>query len=298
VPRAVLERWPPAKAAHLDPGADVPADLPIDHDVDAVAMRGGSVEARRVLRRFVDKRLGAYAEGRNQVEPEVVSGLSPYLHFGHVGAHEVFDALARKEGWHEDRLATVADGKRRGWWGMGESAEAFVDQLVTWRELGHVWCGLRPDDVRAYDALPEWALRTLAKHARDPRPHVYDLDGFERAATHDEIWNAAQRQLVREGRMHNYLRMLWGKKILEWSPSGGEALEVMIHLNDKYALDGRDPNSYSGITWCLGRFDRAWGPERPIFGTVRYMSSESTRRKIKLAAYLERYGPSPQGELW
>ena len=123
-----------------------------------------------------------------------------------------------------------------------------------------------------------------------PKDYTYDLETFERSQTHDPIWNAAQRQLVREGRMHNYLRMLWGKKILEWSTSPLDALNIMLELNNKYALDGRDPNSYSGIFWVLGRYDRAWGPERPTFGKIRFMSSDSTRRKLKLKDYLEDYG--------
>ena len=122
---------------------------------------------------------------------------------------------------------------------------------------------------------------------------MYELEEFEHSKTHDEIWNAAQRQLKQEGRMHNYLRMLWGKKILEWSASPMDALHVMIELNNKYALDGRDPNSYSGIFWVLGRYDRAWGPERPIFGKIRYMSSDSTKRKLKLKNYLAKYGEQP-----
>ena len=118
---------------------------------------------------------------------------------------------------------------------------------------------------------------------------MYSLPEFEAAATHDELWNAAQRQLTREGRIHNYLRMLWGKKILEWSASPREALDVMIELNNKYALDGRNPNSYSGIFWVLGRYDRAWGPERPIFGKVRYMSSDNTARKVQVKSYIAAY---------
>ena len=141
----------------------------------------------------------------------------------------------------------------------------------------------------SYDSLPDWALKTLAKHESDPRPVVYTMSELEAAKTHDPIWNAAQRQLVSEGRMHNYLRMLWGKKVLEWSKTPREAAERLIVLNDKYALDGRDPNSYSGIFWVFGRYDRAWGPERPIFGTIRYMSSDSTAKKLKLKGYLARF---------
>ncbi len=139
--------------------------------------------------------------------------------------------------------------------------------------------------------MPSWARTTLEKHAGDVRDPSYTLAELDAAATYDAIWNAAQRELRQDGRLHNYLRMLWGKKILQWTRSPEEALAVMIELNNKYALDGRDPNSYSGIFWTLGRYDRPWGPEREIFGTIRYMSSDNTARKVKLKGYLERYAP-------
>ena len=148
------------------------------------------------------------------------------------------------------------------------------------------------DDYDRYESLPAWARATLARHAADPRPHVYTLADFEAARTHDPLWNAAQTHLLREGRIHNYLRMLWGKKVLEWTASPEEALAVLVELNNKYAVDGRDPNSYSGIFWVLGRYDRPWGPERPVFGTVRYMSSQNTLRKLRVRQYLARYGPA------
>ena len=173
---------------------------------------------------------------------------------------------------------------------MSENAEAFLDQFVTWRELGYNMAWQR-DDYGRYESLPDWARKSLAEHADDDRPTVYTKEELAAGATHDELWNAAQGQLVREGVIHNYLRMLWGKKIFEWSPSPQDALEVMIELNNKYALDGRDPNSYSGIFWCLGRYDRPWGPERPVFGTVRYMSSRNTARKLRVGPYLDRHGP-------
>ena len=161
---------------------------------------------------------------------------------------------------------------------------------MTWRELGLNFAARR-DDAESYESLPPWALATLGKHAADSRPHVYSPDEFEQARTHDQLWNAAQRQLTLEGRIHNYLRMLWGKKILEWSPSPRAALETMVELNNRWALDGRDPNSTSGILWCLGRYDRPWGPERPVFGTVRFMSSANTARKLRVREYLSRYAP-------
>ena len=172
---------------------------------------------------------------------------------------------------------------------MSEPAEGFLDELVTWREIGFNMCWQCPDYDK-YESLPPWARETLAEHADDRRPYVYSHEQLESAATHDRLCNAAQTQIRVEGKMHNYLRMLWGKKILEWTASPREALAVMIELNNRLAIDGRDPNSYSGIFWTLGRFDHAWGPERAIFGTVRYMSSDATKKKLELAAYLRRWG--------
>jgi deoxyribodipyrimidine photo-lyase len=289
LPPEVTGRWPPAPTALLDGDPAALAALPIDHSVGAVDTRGGTVEARRLLTRFVRTRLGRYLEDRNHPDVEGTSGLSPYLHFGHISAHEVFASVATPERWSPAGLVAKATGGRSGWWGMSAPAEAFLDQLVTWRELGFNMCTHR-EDYDAFETLPAWALRTLAKHARDRRPVRYAATELERGETHDPLWNAGQRQLVREGRLHNYLRMLWGKKILEWSERPADALAIMIELNNRYALDGRDPNSYSGIFWVLGRYDRPWGPERPIFGTVRYMSSENTTRKARVREYLRRYG--------
>jgi deoxyribodipyrimidine photo-lyase len=286
LPVEVLERWPAATEGAL--AGDGLASLPIAHGVGRAGPPGGQNEGSGRVRRFVAEGLGPYPEDRNKPELEATSGLSPYLHFGHVSAHEVFQAVAESEDWSPEHTARRASGSREGWWGMGPAAEAFLDQLVTWRELGHNAAAHMPA-YATFGSLPEWALRTLHKHASDPRPHRYSPQALEAARTHDPLWNAAQRQLVREGRLHNYLRMLWGKKILEWSSSPKEALDVMLRLNDTYALDGRDPNSVSGVFWCLGRYDRPWGPERSIFGTVRYMSSENTARKVRVGDYLRRY---------
>jgi deoxyribodipyrimidine photo-lyase len=289
VPERILRRWPPAAAPLLDGDTRGLSGLPIDHAVRPVSYRGGATAARAALRRFLARKLAAYAKEANHPDEDCRSGLSPYLHFGHLGAHEVFAKVAAAEGWSPGQLGRPAGGKREGWWGMSPSAEAFLDEVVTWRELGYNMSFLRDDHDR-FESLPEWARATLTRHAADPRPHVYTLEEFEAARTHDPLWNAAQRQLRDEGRIHNYLRMLWGKKILEWTASPQDALAVMIELNNKYAVDGRDPNSYSGIFWVLGRYDRPWGPERRIFGTVRYLSSASTSRKLRLRGYLTRHG--------
>jgi deoxyribodipyrimidine photo-lyase len=289
VPESVLERWPAAELAVLRRDGGL-VDLPIDHHVGPVSgVAGGTEAGRAALDRFLEERLDSYAEGRNAPGADATSGLSPYLHFGHLSAHEVVAAVLDREGWSPSQVDESARGKRAGWWGVSESAEGFLDELVTWRELGFNNCALDAQ-CDQFDGLPDWARKTLAEHERDPRPHLYDLDTFEGAETHDELWNAAQRQLVTEGRIHGYLRMLWGKKILEWSESPRAAFDTMVELNNKYALDGRDPNSYSGISWVLGRYDRPWGPERPVFGKVRYMTSDNTARKFNVKPYLERYG--------
>jgi deoxyribodipyrimidine photo-lyase len=250
---------------------------------------GGAPAAANALDAFVSQRLERYEESRNRPEEQVTSGLSPYLHFGHISPHQIFARVAENYGWTPSRLSSKPNGRSRGWWGLPPAAEAFLDQLVTWRELGYNMCWQREDHDR-YESLPDWARATLDKHAADPRPYVYTAAELESAATHDPLWNAAQRQLVRTGGIHNYLRMLWGKKILEWSPSAEQALEVMIHLNNKYALDGRNPNSYTGIFWVLGRYDRPWAPERPVLGRIRYMSSDNTARKMRVSRYLEVFG--------
>lgn len=290
VPAAILRRWPAADDDLLGGSATALAELPIDHDVPPAPFEGGTTAGRDRLRGFVASRLGRYADDRNDIGDDAASGLSPWLHFGQVAAWEVFDAVARAERWSPNRLGDRANGKREGWWGMSPGAEAFLDQMVTWRELGHLFARHR-DDSGSYDSLPEWAKATLEQHAKDRRSHLYSLAEFEEAGTHDPLWNAAQRQLRVEGRIQNYLRMLWGKKIVEWTRSPREAAATMLALNDRWALDGRDPNSESGIFWCLGRYDRPWAPARPVFGTIRWMSSENTARKMDVRPYLRRWGP-------
>jgi deoxyribodipyrimidine photo-lyase len=288
LPGDIERRWPRADAKLLGGSPAALSNLPIDHGVPPVELEGGAEAGRRALERFVAERLERYLEDRNQPSAEATSGLSPYLHFGQVSAHQVLERVAAREGWSPAEVGGGATGKRAGWWGMSPPAEAFLDQLVTWRELGFNACA-RDAGYARYESLPAWARATLEEHADDERRPLYDLARFERAETHDELWNAAQNELRQRGGMHNYLRMLWGKKILHWSRSPREALAILIELNDKYALDGRDPNSYSGILWTLGKYDRPWGPERPIFGTVRYMSSENTRRKLRVDSYVRRW---------
>jgi deoxyribodipyrimidine photo-lyase len=289
LPSSITAKWPYQPGTVLKSPAAFLSGLPIDHGVKASGARGGSRAAQARWINFLGKGMSNYLEFRNKPEAEGESGLSPYLHFGHISAHRIFKELMGNEDRSLSSPPRKATGSR-GWWGVSEGAEMFLDQLITWRELGYNMCAFREDYDR-YESLPSWAKNTLADHAGDPRPYRYSGERFEAGETHDSLWNAAQMQLVREGRLHNYLRMLWGKKILEWSESPQEALRIMIELNNKYALDGRDPNSYSGIFWVLGRYDRPWGPERPIFGKVRYMSSQNTARKIRVKDFIRKYAP-------
>jgi deoxyribodipyrimidine photo-lyase len=285
LPTSIIEHWPKSTVEEL---AQFSLEkLDINHSVLPTALVGGTRAAEVHLATFIDRKLDCYSEDRNEPSKSGSSGLSPYLHFGHVSSHEIFERIATANRWSPTMLSKP-NGKMNGFWNMSEHSEAFVDQLLTWREIGFNLCWREPNYDR-YSSLPTWAATTLGEHEADPRPFVYSLEQFESATTHDELWNSAQRQLVREGLIHNYLRMLWGKKILHWTSCPQDALKIMLHLNNKYALDGRDPNSYSGIFWILGRYDRAWGPERPIFGKVRYMTSESTRNKFSVDAYLKRF---------
>ena len=286
LPSDVVSRWPPAELTHWN-GCDL-ARFPIDHEVTpSPVLKGGAVAAGERLASFLEGKLNDYSQ-RNQPEQDVSTGLSPYLHFGHISAHQIAIDVLQQAEWDPSQVAPKPNGSAHGWWHAGEAAESFLDELITWREVGYNMSCL-VDNYDAYESLPEWAQTTLAEHEADPREYLYSVDEFAAGQTHDSLWNAAQNQLKTEGRMHNYLRMLWGKKILEWTPSAPTALQVMIELNNKYALDGRNPNSYSGIFWVLGRYDRAWGPERKIFGKIRYMSSENTAKKLRVKNYLAKY---------
>lgn len=287
VPDAITEAWPPADPDALL-GPDGLAGLPIDHDVPPVPERpGGAVEAADRLHRFLRSRFSSYPE-RNHPDEDVASELSPWLHFGHIGAADVWQAVVDHEEWEIERMNPSCFAKQQGAWGASEAFEAFIEELLTWRELGHVMA-FRDPDHDSYDGLPDWARETLEAHADDPREHLYSLDDLADARTDDPIWNAAQRQLRETGIIHNYLRMLWGKRVLAWRPDPRDAFDTLVELNNRYALDGRDPNSYSGIAWVFGRYDRAWGPEREIYGKIRYMTSQSTKRKLKLSDWLARW---------
>jgi deoxyribodipyrimidine photo-lyase len=284
LPADVRSRWPVAQK-NLPA---IAATIGFKNRVPPAAIPGGREAGLQRMKSFIAQRLERYPDDRNEPEIDGTSGLSPYLHFGHISVHEIFAAIAQHESWTLERLGK-ANGKKQGWWGMSPAADAYLDELVTWRELGFNFCARRPDDYDRYESLPGWARATLEAHLGDERKHVYSLDELEAAQTHDPLWNAAQRQMMREGWFHNYMRMLWGKKILEWSAHPRDALAAMIGLMNKYSLDGRNPNSYTGYFWTLGRYDRPWGPERPIFGAVRYMSSENTARKLSVKGYLARY---------
>ena len=286
IPADILARWPPASPAALR--GETLSSLPIDHTVTPVPIEGGTTAARERLDAFVDRGLARYADAHNQPEQDATSRLSPWLHFGHLSVHEVFERVMSKEKWTSRKLGSGARGAREGWWNVTAGAESFLDELITWREIAFNTCAFVPR-YDTFASLPEWARRTLDGHRRDAREHVYTLEQFDAAATHDPLWNAVQRQLKTDGWFHGYMRMLWGKKILEWSRAPEDALRVMEHLMNRYSLDGRDPNSWAGFAWVLGRYDRPW-PEREVFGSVRYMSSANTAKKLRVREYLRRYG--------
>ncbi len=295
VPAEVLARWPATpEAALTDPG--FLAALPLDHEVPPVAgLTGGSRAGEARIERFGGAGLARYPEDSRHPDRNGESGLSPYLHFGHVSSHEIVESILEAEQWHPGRLRPERVGSREGFYGLSAGAEAFLDQLLTWRELGFVFAHHRGADLQRYEALPAWALKTLDEHADDPRPWLHDPAAFEQAGTHEPLWNACQRQLRRDGAVHGYLRMLWAKMVLGWSAHPSEAWQTLIRLNDRWAIDGRGPNGCSGVAWCFGRFDRAWGPERPVFGKVRTMTCDASRRKLRLKGWLARYGASGEG---
>lgn len=286
IPAKTLERWPPANVE--DQLSRLVASLPIDHSVVPANAPGGSAAGTRSLETFLTGKLHRYADEGNDPDADCTSRLSPYLHFGHISAHEIFSAVMTRERWTTRKIAGRPAGARTGWWNVTAGAEHFLEQLVVWRELAFNGCTWGAD-LRSYDALPNWARTTLDAHLEDPRPRLYSLEELEAAATNDLVWNAAQNELRQTGWCHGYMRMVWGKKMLEWCEHPRVALGWMEWLMDRYSLDGRDPVSYLNYAWVLGRYDRPWF-ERPIFGTVRYMTTASARRKLKMEGYLGKYG--------
>lgn len=275
-----IQQWP------IEDGRTLQQELTV-HRNDALSLQGGRGPAQKQLERFITD-IDLYGQRPKNIEEQHTSQLSAYIHFGHISSHEIFEYITQQYNWNPKQLRTPNGGRRVGWWNLSDAADIFMDELIIWRELGFNMCS-KCIDYDRYTSLPHWARTTLEEHWDDPRAYVYSIDEFEYSQTHDPLWNAAQTQLRTEGKINGYLRMLWGKKILEWSASPHKALEYMLTLNNTYALDGRDPNSYSGIFWVLGRYDRAWGPERPILGKVRYMSSESTQRKFKVHNYIKKH---------
>jgi len=268
-PKAEIAWQQPQSVASLPSHFDFLEGFPIDRSVEPNATsRGGTDEALHALSRFVRHRLKGYAVERNRPEIEGTSQLSPYLHFGQIGPHTIATMVKHADALRADR-------------------DAFLEELIVRRELAVNFVRFNPRYDRL-DSCEPWALRTLKEHRRDGREHVYSERQIENAETHDPLWNAAQKQMVLGGWMHGYLRMYWAKKILEWTPSPEEAFDIAVRLNDRYELDGRDPNGYAGVAWAIGgKHDRAWGPERPYFGKIRYMSYQSTSRKFDSKRYIK-----------
>jgi deoxyribodipyrimidine photo-lyase len=249
--------------------ATILSSLAIDQTVTPVSQfRGGTGEAKKLLEDFIAHKLKDYGELRGDPSLDCVSHMSPYLHFGQISPLTI--------------VFQVQEAGRV----PPKSREAYLEELIVRRELAMNFVHYNP----AYDsfqAIPDWARKTLKGHQRDAREYLYSREKLENARTHDPYWNAAQREMVLTGKMHNYMRMYWGKKILEWSPSPEEAFRIALYLNNKYELDGRDPNSFTGVAWCFGKHDRPWG-ERKIFGQVRYMNDAGLRRKFNIEAYVRK----------
>ncbi len=232
-------------------------------------IKPGSTAGEKALEHFVQEKLALYDQKRNDPNEEMVSGLSPYLHFGQLSSQHV-------------ALRVYAAGVKN------EAKEAFLEELIVRKELSDNFCWYEPS-YGQFKAFPGWAKKTLDEHRGDEREYLYTLEQFEQARTHDSLWNAAQVEMVRLGKMHGYMRMYWAKKILEWTKSPEEALDIAIYLNDKYELDGRDPNGYTGCAWAIGGVhDRAW-KERPVYGKIRYMNANGASRKFNTKKYIQKF---------
>jgi deoxyribodipyrimidine photo-lyase len=250
---------------------EIERSLLADRSVNIVDWRKpGEKAAQSALYGFVEEKLGGYDRDRNDPNKTGQSDLSPYLHFGHISAQRIALEVIKEKA-------------------ASESRDAFLEELIVRRELSDNFCYYN-DHYDSVKGFPEWAKKTLNQHMKDKRPYLYPLEDFEGATTHDDLWNAAQLEMVKRGKMHGYMRMYWAKKILEWTRSPEEAMETAIYLNDRFELDGRDPNGYAGIAWSIGGVhDRAWN-ERNVFGKIRYMSYNGCRSKFKTDSYIKWVG--------
>ncbi len=244
----------------------VEGKMDLDRSVGPVEwIRGGTSAALEQLEIFVEEKLPRFDTLRNDPSEDYLSNLSPYLHFGQISPLDIALRIGEP---------------------VSPAAASFLEELIVRRELAMNFAFYNPDYDR-YECLHPWARESLEIHEVDPRDYLYTLEDFEAASTHDPYWNAAQRELSTRGKMHGYMRMYWGKKILEWSPTPGEAFRTALYLNNRYSLDGRDPNGFAGVAWCFGKHDRAWS-ERQVFGKVRYMNANGLRRKFDIEGYVSR----------
>jgi deoxyribodipyrimidine photo-lyase len=290
---AVVSRVSQSLSHYCPPPAleELLQSLTIDHSTSVVSLAGGESPAHRVMHEFVENRLSLYATERNDANANAQSGLSAYLHFGMVSSLRV--VLTVMETLSQDIHALTNEKKNSAVITAGSSsltgAQAFLEELIVRKELSDNFCFYTPlyDSVEGF---PQWAIRSLDSHKKDKREFLYQKEHFEFAVTHDDLWNAAQRELLKTGTIHGYMRMYWAKKILEWTKSAKEALAISIYLNDKYSIDGRDPNGYAGVAWSIGGVhDRAWF-NRPVFGLVRYMARSGCEKHFDVDKYIRRFG--------
>jgi deoxyribodipyrimidine photo-lyase len=247
---------------------DILNHLNIDKSVSFATFKGGYTEAKKYLKDFINYKLYKYKEFRSHPELDFQSHLSPYLHFGQISPVEVV-------------LEVLSVYNKND-----ENVDSFFNELIVWRELARNFCYYNPL-YNEYEGIPDWAKQTLEDHLNDKRDYLYSLEEFEKAKTHDKYWNAAQEEMLKTGKMHNYMRMYWCKKIIEWTKHPKIAFDIACYLNDKYELDGRDPNGYAGISWCFGTHDRPW-QERKVFGKIRYMSESGLKNKFDIELYVKK----------
>jgi len=247
--------------------SDILDSIDVDRAVHPVSeyYKGGYREAKKHLERFLNERYQCFAEKRNDPSADITSNLSPYLHFGQISPLEIY------------LLLPDDDSTNRA---------VMVDELIVRRELAMNFVS-NNSNYDNFNSISSFARESLLAHLPDPRPYLYNMEKLEKGKTHDRYWNAAQKEMILTGKMHGYMRMYWGKKVIEWTSLPEEAYKVLVYLNNRYSLDGRDPNGYAGIAWCFGKHDRPW-KERPIFGKVRYMNDKGLERKFDIRAYAEK----------
>lgn len=268
VPYPEIVKHPVTPSKLIFKKQEVDANKLAIHSQSRTTVLAGEDEARNTLKIFIDENLKYYTEQKNDPTKSSTSGLSAYLHFGQISSQTV--ALEIEKTKYKD------------------DSKVFLEELIIRKELAENYCFYNTN-YDNFEGFPNWAKKTLTEHKDDKREYIYNLEDFEKAETHDDLWNAAQLEMLTTGYMHGFMRMYWAKKILEWTDSPEQAMKIAVYLNDKYQLDGRDPNGYAGIAWSIGgAHDRAWF-ERKVYGKIRYMNRNGAERKFDVSAYISKF---------